>query len=130
MAALRVLPPEHYVGAVESIPLVVDLVAAARGPGAVYRVDDDLYFSVTADDAFGGVVGLGPRADAGALRRARRDPERPGKKDPLDCVLWRAERPGEPAWDARWGGPARLAHRVHRDRAGPPRYDDRRPGWR
>src|SRR5687768_5898120 len=47
MAALRVLPPDHYIGAVESIPLVVDLVQRLETTGWVYRVDDDLYFSVT-----------------------------------------------------------------------------------
>jgi L-cysteine:1D-myo-inositol 2-amino-2-deoxy-alpha-D-glucopyranoside ligase len=31
------------------------------------------------------------------------DPERAGKKDPLDCLLWRAERPGEPAWGSPLG---------------------------
>ena len=31
------------------------------------------------------------------------DPDRSGKKDPLDCVLWRGERPGEPAWDSPFG---------------------------
>src|SRR5262249_56498460 len=31
------------------------------------------------------------------------DPDRPGKKDPLDPLVWRTERPGEPAWDSRFG---------------------------
>jgi L-cysteine:1D-myo-inositol 2-amino-2-deoxy-alpha-D-glucopyranoside ligase len=31
------------------------------------------------------------------------DPDRAGKKDPLDCILWRSERPGEPAWDSPFG---------------------------
>ena len=31
------------------------------------------------------------------------DPERPGKKDPLDCLLWRSARPGEPSWDGPVG---------------------------
>jgi L-cysteine:1D-myo-inositol 2-amino-2-deoxy-alpha-D-glucopyranoside ligase len=31
------------------------------------------------------------------------DPDRPGKKDPLDVLVWRAERPGEPAWDSPFG---------------------------
>ena len=31
------------------------------------------------------------------------DPDRPGKRDPLDALLWRAERPGEPAWDSPFG---------------------------
>ena len=53
MAALRVLPPDAYVGAVESIPLVVELIEKLQDTGSIYRVDDDLYFSVTADPAFG-----------------------------------------------------------------------------
>ena len=72
MEALRVVPPDHYVGAVESIPLVVDLVRRLERAGSVYRVDDDLYFSVTADDSLRRAVGLDPRADAGGLRRPRR----------------------------------------------------------
>jgi len=49
MTALRVIPPEAYVGAVESIPLVVTLIERLQEAGAIYQVDDDLYFSVTAD---------------------------------------------------------------------------------
>ena len=46
------------------------------------------------------------------------DPDRPGKKDPLDCLVWRAERPGEPALGqrARPRAPG-LARRVHGDGA-------------
>src|SRR6476659_8422869 len=58
MEALRVLPPAHYTGAVESIPQVIELIKRLDEAGSVYRVDDDLYFSVTADDAFGEVSGL------------------------------------------------------------------------
>ncbi|MDF1602443.1 cysteine--1-D-myo-inosityl 2-amino-2-deoxy-alpha-D-glucopyranoside ligase [Nocardioides sp. YIM 152315] len=103
MAALRVLPPDHYVGAVESIPLVVELVQRLESAGSVYRVDDDLYFSVTADPQFGAESGwsrdqmLEIYADRGG------DPDRPGKKDPLDCVVWRGEREGEPSWESPWG---------------------------
>src|SRR6187397_730131 len=45
MTALRVLPPTHYVGAVESIPLVIELIQRLQAAGAVYAVGDDLYFS-------------------------------------------------------------------------------------
>ena len=52
------------------------------------------------------------------------DPDRAGKKHPLDCLLWRAERPGEPSWPSPWGrGRPGLAHRVQRDRGPPPRSD-------
>ena len=103
MVALRVLPPDHYVGAVESIPLVIDLVQRLEEKGAVYRVDDDLYFSVTADPAFGDVSGLDRDAMLTIFPERGGDPDRPGKRDPLDCVLWRAERAGEPSWPSPFG---------------------------
>jgi len=103
MEALRVLPPAAYVGAVESIPLVVALIQRLEAAGAVYRVDDDLYFSVTADPAFGGVSGWDRDQMLEIFGQRGGDPERPGKRDPLDCLLWRAERPGEPAWESPFG---------------------------
>lgn len=103
MEALRVLPPAHYIGAVESIPRVIELIRRLEEAGAAYRVEDDLYFSVTADDAFGQVSGLDREAMLEVFPDRGGDPDREGKKDPLDCLLWRAERPGEPAWDSPWG---------------------------
>ncbi len=103
MEALRVLPPAHYIGAVESIPQVIDLIQRLDEAGAVYRVDDDLYFSVTADAAFGEVSGLDRERMLEIFPERGGDPERAGKKDPLDCLLWRAERDGEPAWESPFG---------------------------
>ena len=74
-----------------------------KSTSAVYRVDDDLYFSVTADDAFGAVSGLDRAEMLEIFPERGGDPDREGKKDPLDCLLWRAERSGEPAWDSPWG---------------------------
>ena len=103
MAALRVLPPAHYTGAVESIPLVVDLIERLQETGAIYRVEDDLYFSVTADPSFGEVSGFDREEMLRIFPERGGDPDRPGKKDPLDCVVWRAERPGEPSWESPFG---------------------------
>jgi L-cysteine:1D-myo-inositol 2-amino-2-deoxy-alpha-D-glucopyranoside ligase len=103
MTALRVLPPSHYIGAVESIPLVVGLVRRLQDAGAVYSVDDDLYFSVTSDPAFGEESRLSREEMLRIFPDRGGDPDREGKKDPLDCVVWRGERPGEPAWDSPFG---------------------------
>jgi L-cysteine:1D-myo-inositol 2-amino-2-deoxy-alpha-D-glucopyranoside ligase len=103
MEALRVIPPAHYTGAVESIPLVIALVERLQAAGAVYKVEDDLYFSVTADAEFGAESNLTREQMLEIFPERGGDPERPGKKDPLDCVLWRAERPGEPAWPSPFG---------------------------
>ncbi len=107
MSALNVLPPEHLIGAVESIPQVVELISTLQDRGAVYAVEDpdfpDLYFAQDSDAEFGS---LGRLSEADALRTFAEkggDPERPGKKAPLDCVVWRLARAGEPAWESTLG---------------------------
>ncbi|MEP6815298.1 MAG: cysteine--1-D-myo-inosityl 2-amino-2-deoxy-alpha-D-glucopyranoside ligase [Marmoricola sp.] len=103
MEALRVIAPDAYVGAVEAIPLVVAMVQRLQHGGAVYDVDGDLYFSVTADPDFGSVSGWDRDQMLRIFPERGGDPDRPGKKDPLDCLLWQAQRPGEPAWDSPFG---------------------------
>ena len=107
MEALRIIPPQDYVGAVESVHTVAGLVDSMRPSGAVYQIDDpdhpDWYFSCVQAPGFGDVSHL----DRDAMRRVFAenggDPDRPGKRDPLDCLVWRFERPGEPSWDSRLG---------------------------
>ena len=53
MEALRILPPAEYLGAVETIPLVVELVQQLQGSGHAYQVEDDWYFEVHSDPQFG-----------------------------------------------------------------------------
>jgi L-cysteine:1D-myo-inositol 2-amino-2-deoxy-alpha-D-glucopyranoside ligase len=103
MAALRILPPDHYVGAVEAIPDIVDIVRELGERGAAYDVDGDVYFSVAAAGHFGEVGGLSVPEMVELSRERGGDPDRPGKKDPLDCLLWQAARPDEPAWESPLG---------------------------
>jgi L-cysteine:1D-myo-inositol 2-amino-2-deoxy-alpha-D-glucopyranoside ligase len=103
MAALRVLAPENYIGAAESIPLIVELIQQLRERGHVYDVEGDLYFSVHADPRFGEVSGLDEKQMLALFAERGGDPDRPGKKHPLDCLLWKAERAGGPAWDSSLG---------------------------
>jgi L-cysteine:1D-myo-inositol 2-amino-2-deoxy-alpha-D-glucopyranoside ligase len=103
MAALRVIPPERYVGATEAIPDIAVLVHDLLERGAAYDLDGDTYFSVASAPHFGDVARLGmPEMLALSAERGG-DPDRPGKKDPLDPLLWQAARPGEPAWDSPLG---------------------------
>jgi L-cysteine:1D-myo-inositol 2-amino-2-deoxy-alpha-D-glucopyranoside ligase len=109
MEALRILPPTHLVGAVEALPVIERFTARMADRGALYDVDEDLYFAKSADPAFGALSGPGTASDYDPVQMAELfaerggDPGRPGKKDPLDSLVWRAERPGEPAWDSRFG---------------------------
>ena len=103
MSALRVLPPAHYVGAVEAMPLIEAFNKTLADRGSLYEVDGDVYFSRAADPAFGSVAGLGADAMVQLCAENGGDPARPGKKDPIDPMVWLAERPGEPAWPSELG---------------------------
>jgi L-cysteine:1D-myo-inositol 2-amino-2-deoxy-alpha-D-glucopyranoside ligase len=104
MAALNVLPPRHYVGAVESMSLIVDLIEQLRGRQAVYPVDDsqfeDLYFSQESDSEFGSLAHLAEEEAIALFAERGGDPDRLGKKAPLDCLVWRHAREGEPSWES------------------------------
>jgi L-cysteine:1D-myo-inositol 2-amino-2-deoxy-alpha-D-glucopyranoside ligase len=98
MAWLAVQPPLDYVGAVEAVQEVAVAVQRLLEAGSAYLVEDDVYFSVDAASRFGYVAGLDvPEMLALSAERGG-DPDRTGKKNPLDPLLWRAARPGEPCW--------------------------------
>jgi L-cysteine:1D-myo-inositol 2-amino-2-deoxy-alpha-D-glucopyranoside ligase len=107
MTALNVLPPRHYVGAVESMALIVDLIEQLQGRQAVYPVDDsefeDLYFAQASDPEFGSLSHLSEDQAIAVFAERGGDPDRRGKKAPLDCLVWRHARAGEPNWQSPLG---------------------------
>ncbi|MET7806812.1 cysteine--1-D-myo-inosityl 2-amino-2-deoxy-alpha-D-glucopyranoside ligase [Micromonospora chersina] len=101
MEALRIIPPAHYVGAVESIPDIAEKVLVLLKDGAAYRLDDgtgDVYFDVAAAPAFGYESNLSREQMLEIFPERGGDPDRAGKRDPLDPLLWRGAREGEPSW--------------------------------
>ena len=103
MEALNVIPPRDYIGAVEAIPSVAGHVETLQSLGAVYAVGTDLYFRVRSDPAFGSVAHLDDDAMLAVFAERGGDPDRAGKEDPLDCLVWQSARPDEPAWDTPLG---------------------------
>ncbi|MBB5954149.1 L-cysteine:1D-myo-inositol 2-amino-2-deoxy-alpha-D-glucopyranoside ligase [Saccharothrix tamanrassetensis] len=107
MVALRVLPPREYVGAVEAVPEVVEAVAKLLADGAAYRVDDpehpDVYFDHSATGHFGYESNYDVETMTKYFAERGGDPDRAGKRHPLDALLWRAARPGEPSWPSELG---------------------------
>lgn len=111
MLALRVVAPDHYIGAVESIPLVVDAVEQLLASGKAYRVPvgenedvpspelGDVYLDVNVDPKFGTVSNYSDEVKLEFFAERGGDPQREGKRNALDPLLWRRERVGEPAWD-------------------------------
>ncbi|MGB3593301.1 MAG: cysteine--1-D-myo-inosityl 2-amino-2-deoxy-alpha-D-glucopyranoside ligase [Ornithinimicrobium sp.] len=98
MHALAVLPPQHYIGAVEGIPDDVSAVEQLLELGMAYILEGDVYLDLSRTEGFGSVSGwtrdqmLEVYADRGG------DPAREGKRDALDPLLWRGTRDGEPSW--------------------------------
>jgi L-cysteine:1D-myo-inositol 2-amino-2-deoxy-alpha-D-glucopyranoside ligase len=103
MEALRVLPPAHFIGAVEALPVIERLSRLLADHGALYELDGDMYFARSADPSFGAVSGFGAATMTELFAERGGDPARPGKKDPLDALVWLAARPGEPAWPSGFG---------------------------
>ena len=123
MEALRILPPDAYVRVQDIIPETASAIGQLLEQGIAYRVPIaadatpaavdadacDLYFDRRAAEDLDGVFPLGTVShfDDVELDRVFRefggDPERPGKRDPFDPLLWRAAREGEPAWETPFG---------------------------
>lgn len=103
MEALRVIPPNHFIGAVESIPLVVDAVQKLDQHECVYEVDGDLYYDVTQTVMIGAIGHLSQLDMLDLFASRGGDPERVGKRNRLDPLLWKHERPGDPSWDTEIG---------------------------
>ncbi|MEV4543405.1 cysteine--1-D-myo-inosityl 2-amino-2-deoxy-alpha-D-glucopyranoside ligase [Micromonospora echinaurantiaca] len=101
MEALRMIPPAHYVGAIESIPDIAEKVLMLLKDGAAYRLEDgtgDVYFDISAAPRFGYESNLSREQMLEIFPERGGDPERAGKRDPLDPLLWRGAREGEPSW--------------------------------
>src|SRR5262249_34566256 len=115
MESLRIVPPWRYVGAVEAIPRIAGKGGRPLDDGVAYRMDDgtgDVYFSVAEAPRFGSESNLS-RAEMVRLAAERGgDPDRPGKRDPLDPLLWRGVRDGEPAWPGGPLGPGRAGRAI------------------
>jgi len=103
MVALHIVPPEHYIGAVEAIPLVIDAISSLESAETVYKVDEDYYFKVRSDADFGSRSHLSESQMLEIFSQRGGDPQRVGKKDPLDALLWLAQRSGEPGWESKYG---------------------------
>ena len=104
MTALAVLPPDELVGVVESVDLIAEDVHDLVERGVTYSLgspdaqDNDVYLDLRQTPGFGGVSRWPRSAMFDVIVERGGDPDRPGKRDPLDPLLWRAARPHEPSW--------------------------------
>ena len=105
MTALQVIPPDDYVGVVEALPTIADLVRRTIASGTAYELSNDdatgpdLYVDLSQVPGFGEVSGWTREQMLAVFADRGGDPDRPGKRGVFDPLLWRAAREGEPSWE-------------------------------
>ena len=103
MEKLRVLPPAHYIGAVETIELVSQAVTALQAAGTIYSIDQDLFFKNYSSPDFGTLSHLDKESMKEIFSQRGGNPTLAGKSDPLDCLVWMGKRENEPGWPSIHG---------------------------
>ena len=103
MVNLRVIPPKHYIGAVEAIPLVVGAIEDLQKSGSIYPIEKDYYFSNSPASTFGALSHLNRSEMELIFSERGGNPNLPGKLDSLDCLVWMSQREGEPGWPSSFG---------------------------
>ncbi len=98
MQALGIASVNLYVKASDHVPEIIAQVSALIEKGYAYRVNGDVYYDVTRFPSYGKLSGQKMEQ----LTVHRVDPD-PRKRNPVDFVLWKSQKPGEPAWDSPWG---------------------------
>lgn len=97
---LGVLPPDHEPRATRYVERMLAMIGQLETNGLAYAVPSgDVYYSVRGFPGYGRLSGK----SLDELRAGERVEVDPDKRDPMDFVLWKAAKPGEPAWDSPWG---------------------------
>ena len=99
-AALGLLKPEHEPRATQSVTGMIRMIDELIQRGHAYHASNgDVYYRVSTFEEYGQLSGKKPNE----LRAGARVEIGEAKRDPLDFVLWKAAKPGEPSWDSPWG---------------------------
>lgn len=103
MEALRVLPPQEYIGVVESMKLIEQSAVKLKDLKVAYFIENDLYFDMTNTELLGEICHLSPDEMLELFAQRGGDPKRPGKRNPLDALLWRGKSGDDPHWPSTLG---------------------------
>ncbi|PSB60985.1 cysteine--tRNA ligase, partial [filamentous cyanobacterium CCP1] len=104
MARLNILEADEYPRATFTMDGIKRLIHELEQKGFAYASQGDVYYTVRNFAEYGKLSGRKlDEMQAGASGRVDADPDAPKKKDPFDFALWKAAKPGEPAWESPWG---------------------------
>jgi cysteinyl-tRNA synthetase len=99
LAKLNVTGIDHMPKATEHIPEMIEILRGLVARGFAYAADGDVYFDISRDGDYGKLCHRDPEQMEAGARVEVSDK----KRNPGDFALWKASRPGEPAWDSPWG---------------------------
>ena len=100
MTALRVIPPNNLVTVTSSMKIIEDFITLLDQRGFLYQIENDHYFSV---ERFLEDMPLSIDEAIEIFSERGGDPDRPGKKHPLDPVVWMAHQGDDPSWESKFG---------------------------
>ncbi|MBD2254999.1 cysteine--tRNA ligase [Nostoc parmelioides] len=101
---LNVMDADEYPRVTEHIPEIHQLIQILEEKGLAYAVGGDVYYRVERFPSYGKLSGRElEQMQAGASGRVDAEDSEPKKQHPFDFALWKAAKPGEPAWDSPWG---------------------------
>ncbi|MBD2774772.1 cysteine--tRNA ligase [Iningainema tapete] len=102
---LNVTDADAYPRATEHIPAILELIKALEAKDYAYAVDGDVYYRVERFPTYGKLFGqeLEQKLAGASGRVDLEDTEGRKKQHPFDFALWKAAKPGEPAWESPWG---------------------------
>ncbi len=99
-AALGVLKPDFEPRATDNVPQMLDLIDQLMKKGIAYQANNgDVYYAVRKFHGYGKLSGK----SLDELQAGERVEVDVNKRDPLDFVLWKSAKRGEPSWDSPWG---------------------------
>jgi L-cysteine:1D-myo-inositol 2-amino-2-deoxy-alpha-D-glucopyranoside ligase len=103
MTTLRVIPPTDYQGVVESMSIIINSIQEYIAAGLTYKIDNDIYLDLNKVPGYPENLPMSFDEAIKIFAERGGDPQRAGKINQLDPLLWRGQREGEPTWEAAFG---------------------------
>jgi L-cysteine:1D-myo-inositol 2-amino-2-deoxy-alpha-D-glucopyranoside ligase len=103
MQTLNIRPPDHFPRATDAIPEIIEAVRKLCQVGVAYEAGGSVYFDIDAWPSYGRLSRLSRQEMLPIANERGNNPDDPGKRHPLDFVLWQAHSAGEPSWESPWG---------------------------
>ena len=100
MTSLRILPPKNYVSVTEAMPSIISAIELLVRKGYTYELSGNIYFRIA---PYLAELPVNPDEAQRIFAERGGDPQRPGKENALDPILWIANKEGEPGWESQIG---------------------------